>query len=77
MIHWEVYWKGPVKENHVEEDCEQGNELEACRFYKVKVCNLLTSFDINFLGLATSEMFYILECFLKGFIFVTKIIVSN
>jgi hypothetical protein len=26
----EVYRKVPVKENHVEEDCERGDELEAC-----------------------------------------------
>jgi hypothetical protein len=26
----EVYWKGLTKENHVEEVCEQGDELENC-----------------------------------------------
>jgi hypothetical protein len=26
-----------VKENQVEEDCEQGDELEACRSYRAKV----------------------------------------
>ena len=38
--HCEAYRKGPIKENHVEEDCEEGDELEACRSYIAKVYNL-------------------------------------
>jgi hypothetical protein len=33
----------PIKENHVEEDCEQGDESEACRSYRAKVLQRVVS----------------------------------
>ena len=35
--------KGLVKENHVKEDCERVDELEACRSYSVKVLHQFVS----------------------------------
>jgi hypothetical protein len=35
--------KGSIKENHVEEDCEREDELEACRSYRVKVLHRFVS----------------------------------
>ena len=35
--------KDPIKENHVEEDCERRDELEACRSYRVKVLHRFVS----------------------------------
>jgi hypothetical protein len=35
--------KGPIKENHVEEDCERGDELETCRSYRAKVLQRVVS----------------------------------
>ena len=39
----EVNQKDPIKENPIEEDCEQGDELEACQSYRVKVLHRFVS----------------------------------